>query len=190
MWNPYVISSLSIHHILSFFEGHSICPKYNRAQASAVLSKVDCSTSQHNSILLTCENLYVNIVQDIEISVGSVFALCSFMLFLFDWVLYCSRDYLCWCFSSSTQSFQFSAKLHVLERNFICSTLLRRKELILHLSRNSQQSFNDLRNIKPEKGVTRVWNSHCHDTYTVFSNLSTLGMFSFGDTMFVWFIPR
>lgn len=135
------LKSVNSSHRLVIFEDHSIYLKYNGAQASAVLSKVYCSTSQHNSILLTCENLYVNIVRDIEISVGSVFALCSFMLFLFDWFLYCSRDYLCWRCSSSTQSFQFSAKLHVLERNCICSTLLRPNEL-LNLALISQFTTN------------------------------------------------
>jgi len=70
------LRSVNSSHLV-IFEGHSINLKYNRAQANAVLSEVYCSTSQHNSILLTCENLYVNIVRDIEISVGSVFALCS-----------------------------------------------------------------------------------------------------------------
>lgn len=36
----------------SHLEGRSICQKYNGAQASAVLTEVYCSTSQHNSILL------------------------------------------------------------------------------------------------------------------------------------------
>ena len=174
MWNPYVRHLKSINSSpLVIFEDHSIYPKHNGAQASTVLSEVYCSTSQPNSILLTCENLYVNIVRDIEISVGSVFALCSSMLFLFDWFLYCSIDYLCWCCSSSTQSFQFSAKLHVLEWNYICSTLLRPKpkELIWHWSRNLQQIFNDLRNVKPEKGAPKVWNSHCCDTNAVTSQL-------------------
>lgn len=137
MWNPYVrhLKSVSSSHLV-IFEDHSIYLKYKGAQSSAVLCKVYCSTSQPNSILLTCENLYVNIVRDIVISLGSVFALCSSMLFLIDWFLYCSRDYLCWCFSSSTQSFQFSAKLHVLERNYICSTLLRPTELISQFKTN------------------------------------------------------
>lgn len=142
MWNPYARHLKSVNSSnLVIFEDHSIYLKYNGAQTSAVLSKVYCSTSQHNSVLLTCENLYVNIVRDIEISVGSVFALCSFMLFLFDWFLYCSRDYRCWCCSSSVQSFQFSAKLHVLERNCICSTLLRPKELTLALTSQFTTNF-------------------------------------------------
>ena len=75
---------------------------------------------------------------------------------------------------SSTLSFQLSAKLHVLERNCICSTSLRPKEFIWHLSRNSQQICNDLRNIKPEKGAPKACNSYCHDTSSILKPLNRL----------------
>lgn len=141
----------------SHLEGRSICQKYN--EASAVLTEVYCSTSQHNSILLVVKifmsilfgTLKYRLAQCLLCVVSYCFRSIDFFIALeiipvdvirlrrsiFSLVLNCT----CW----SENVFIYI---------YIWSTLLRLKELILHLFRNAQRIFNDLRNKKPEKRCT------------------------------------